>query len=186
VQKFLDLIRQLMRLKDPQIRKPSGPWRQHRLGKLGRQRRLIKPVELKRKEQEVRSDICHALAHRLVEASDGRVRAVAAEEQLGIGHDSAKRFLDRLVTLQRLGQTGGRLRSELPGIALPESRGALLRRLQVLHQDGAVHPVIEISEVPVRQEFGAARRRPGRRPVRQARRFNSNHGGISLGDLALA
>ena len=61
------------------------------------QHRIFQPVQLQREEDQMTADRGRAFLHGLIKTTIRRVFRIAAEDQLGIGHDAAQDFLNRLI-----------------------------------------------------------------------------------------
>ena len=109
----------------------------------------------------MRADGRAALHHRLIELARHGVRAVGAEQQLGVGHDPAQYLVVRLKAVHRgrhllagqLGQAAGVMFLERPGIGLG------LRQIRL--DAGAVRCGVQIGQVPARQVAVTLRRQGG-------------------------
>ena len=65
------------------------------------QHRIFQPVQFQREEDQMAADRGRAFLHGLIKTTIRRVFRIAAEDQLGIGHDAAQDFLNRLIFSNR-------------------------------------------------------------------------------------
>ena len=98
VQQLFRLIRKLMRAKHAKVAQPGAEAGQRGgIGAFAIQHRIFQPVQFQREEDQMAADRGRAFLHGLIEAPIRRVFRIAAEDQLGIGHDAAQDFLNRLI-----------------------------------------------------------------------------------------
>ena len=106
VDETLQLVGELVRAPHAQIAQKGAPAGELRVGELGLEHFVVELVQLQAKKQDVGADVGAALHHALVEAAGLGVRAVGAEQELGVGHDAAEALVDRLVGRHGGGQGG--------------------------------------------------------------------------------
>ena len=98
VQQLFRLIGKLMRAKHAKVAQPRPEMGQGRGGSaFAIQHRIFQPVQFQREEDQMAADRGRAFLHGLIKTPIGRVFRIAAEDQLGIGHDAAQDFLNRLI-----------------------------------------------------------------------------------------
>jgi hypothetical protein len=175
VQELFQLVRKLMRAKNPQILEPGPEMGKRRGRELGRQRCLVEAVELEGEEQEMAADRRHPLGDGLVEAAALGIARLRREQQLRIGHHPPEPLLDPLIGGDRLGQRLARELGKRAGIGCGEALRLALASCEIGADSGAVGGGIEVGEIPNRQTIGC------RRAIGSSGPQGSGHLGSSYG-----
>ena len=98
VQQLFRLIGKLMRAKYAKVPQPGAEMGEGRGGSaFAIQHRIFQPVQFQREENQMAADRGRAFLHGLIKTPIGRVFRIAAEDKLGVGHDAAQDFLNRLI-----------------------------------------------------------------------------------------
>ena len=156
VEQLLELVLELIGLLLAQIFEPGPVMAELGLGHRRLEHRVVEPVELERKEQQLggnRGDLLLDVAEEFLPLG---VRGVGRVEQAGIGDDAAEHVVQRLELAHGLREMRAALaaveqRGKLAGIALLHGVGRPLGGFEVGLELRRVRPLIEVGEVPFRQ-----------------------------------
>ncbi len=154
VEKLLDAILELIGLFLPHLLDPGPVMAERRLRHRPVEHGIVDAVQFQREEQKMQRRRGDALLHVAVELGAGRIDRVAGIDQRRIRNDAAEQILDRLITLERLGQCGRIVPGKLfePAFVVCLELGALgIALLEVELHLRAVDRLVQVRQIPFRQ-----------------------------------
>ena len=169
VEQFLDPVLELVGLVLAHVLEPRPVVTERGIAHRLFQHRVVDAVELEREEQEMQRRGGEALLHVAIELGAGRIGRIAGVDQRRIGADAAEPVVERFEARNRNHERRALPRRHvgkhalvglLEGDAFAFRSGKIARKLR------AVHPRIEIGEVPFRQRAEFAGGRLGRFSLR--------------------
>ena len=150
-EQFLELVIKLIGLLLPQVFNPWAVvierWNLHGLFK----GRIVNPVELKFKEQQLGRNIRVLGTHVAIKLAPCRIRCIPHIIQLGVRPRATQQIGDGLISLERFGEVSSRKLCQFPFVFFSKGFGLRLTPLHVGLEGRRIGRGIKVSEVPFRQ-----------------------------------